>query len=302
MGSITVKAYAKVNLTLEIVGKKDEYHLLDSLVASIDLFDRITLKKRKDSLSSVVMQGMNSETIPLEKNNALKTAEAFSKTFNVNGVDILIDKNIPIGAGLGGSSADISGVISGMAKLYQIKDDMALKNLADRLGSDAGYMLKGGYMRMQGRGDVLTPTKIKIPLYMLLILPPNGVSAGACYTAYDKIPQTKIAKRNTEFCIRALEKGDIKEAGRYLTNDLYFPACAFCKEIEQAYREAQSFSPIAVQMTGSGSGVLALFQNKELCEWAKSRYKGNFKTIVIKTVIPQEQNKWKNPFVLKQDE
>ena len=302
MGSVTVKAYAKVNLTLEIVGKKGEYHLLDSLVASIDLFDRITLKKRKDGLSSVVMRGMNSETIPPEKNNALKTAEAFSKTFNVNGVDILIDKNIPIGAGLGGSSADISGVISGMAKLYQIKDDVALKNLADRLGSDAGYMLKGGYMRMQGRGDVLTPTKIKIPLYMLLIVPPNGVSAGACYTAYDKIPQTKIAKRNTEFCIKALEKADIKEAGRYLTNDLYLPACAFCKEIEQAYLEAQSFSPIAVQMTGSGSGVLALFQNKELCEWAKSRYKGNFKTIVIKTVIPQEQNKWKNPFVLKQDE
>ena len=134
---------------------------------------------------------------------------------------------------------------------------------------------------------------------MLLIVPPSGVSAGACYGAYDKIPQTKIAKRNTEFCIKALEKGDINEAGRYLTNDLYLPACALCEDIKKAYCEAQSFSPIAVQMTGSGSGVLALFENKELCEWAKSRYKGKFKTIVIKTAIPQEQNTWKNPFVLK---
>ena len=130
MNTVKVKAYAKVNLTLEIVGSEKEFHLLDSLVASVDLFDYIVLKKRKDKLSSITMHGLGSETIPPEKNNALKAAERFSQIFGVNGVDITVYKNIPMGAGLGGSSADIGGVLKGMAKLYEIEDKNALCELA----------------------------------------------------------------------------------------------------------------------------------------------------------------------------
>ena len=88
MNTLKINSYAKVNLTLEITGVENGYHMLDSLVASIDLFDRIVLKKRKDTLSSVRMVGMGSESIPPEKNNALKAAEAFSEKFGVNGADI----------------------------------------------------------------------------------------------------------------------------------------------------------------------------------------------------------------------
>ena len=71
MNSVKIKAYAKVNLTLEIVGVKDGYHMLDSLVASVDLYDLVALKKRKDKLCSVQMRGLGSESIPPENNNAL---------------------------------------------------------------------------------------------------------------------------------------------------------------------------------------------------------------------------------------
>ena len=88
MKAVKIKSYAKVNLTLEITGVENGYHNLDSLVANIDLFDLLVLKKRKGNLSFVTMKGMGSESIPPEKNNALKAAEAFSKKFGVNGADI----------------------------------------------------------------------------------------------------------------------------------------------------------------------------------------------------------------------
>ena len=85
MNTVKIKAYAKVNLTLEIEGMENGYHLLDSLVASIDIFDLLVLKKRKGRLSAVTMHGMGSESIPPERNNALKAAEEFSAEFGTAG-------------------------------------------------------------------------------------------------------------------------------------------------------------------------------------------------------------------------
>lgn len=304
MNTVKVKAYAKLNLTLEITGEKAGYHLLDSLVCNVDLFDYIVLKKRKDALSFVRMHGMGSESIPPEKNNALKAAEAFSARFQTTGADIMVYKNIPMGAGLGGSSADISGVINGMAKLYGVTDERALEALADELGSDTRYMLKGGFARMQGRGEQVTPLGKTPLLHFLLLCPNDGVSSGACYKKYDELAlkSDKKAESVTEKCIAALQNGDVNEGGRYLMNDLFPAASALCGAVEKAMEEALSFSPLGAVMTGSGSCVAALFETKELCEWAKSRYRGKFYATVVKTVDTIQENKgWRNPFALQEE-
>ncbi len=308
MNTVRIKSYAKVNLTLEIIGVEGGYHLLDSLVASVDLFDLIVLKKRKTPLSSITMKGMGSESIPPESNNALKAAEAFSKRFKTNGVDVTVYKNIPIGAGLGGSSADVCGVLNGMAKLYGVTDRTALKELADALGSDTGYMLDGGFARMRGRGEQVERLHVSSRLHFLLICPKTGVSAGACYKKYDENDAKKVAQSEggyTQKCIDALCANDENGIGRYAMNDLFAPACLLNPDVEIAYRQAQDFSPLGVVMSGSGSAVLALFESKELCEWAKSRYKGKFATYVTHTVVPDyasEKKGWKNPFFLSEEE
>ncbi len=306
MNSVKIKSYAKINLTLEITGIEEGYHLLDSLVASIDLFDLITLKKRKNPLSQITMKGMGSESIPPEKNNALKAAEAFSKRFSTLGADITVYKNIPIGAGLGGSSADIVGVLNGMAKLYGIEDRQALKELADELGSDTGYMLDGGFARMRGRGDLVEKLPIDAKLHFLLLCPSSQVSAGGCYKKYDELPRTlELRPPLTENCIKALQKKNFSEAGECFVNDLFIPALHLNDDVKTAYEECNSFSPLATVMTGSGSGVLAMFETKELCEWAKSRYRGKFRAYVVQTVAPDYTEKkkgWRNPFALSQEE
>ena len=302
MRSVRIKAYAKLNLTLAVTGEEGGYHQIDSLVASIDLCDEIVLSKRKGKLSSVVMHGQGSESIPPERNNALKAAEAFSAEFGVEGADIVVYKNIPIGAGLGGSSADISGVINGMAKLYGVKDKARIEALAERLGSDTKYMLYGGYMRMQGRGEKLTALPLKNTLHFLLFCPKGGVSAGACYKKYDELSASgeHFSKNDTQNCIDALLQENVESGGRYLFNDLFAPAQRLCPEVGQAYKEALSFSPCGAVMSGSGSAIAALFPSREFCEWAKSRYKGKCKTIVVKTVRPEDEKVsiFRNPFAL----
>ena len=305
MKTLSIKSYAKINLTLEITGVKEGYHQLDSLVASVNLYDHIHLKKRKDRLSFVTMKGMGSEDIPLEENVALRAAEAFSERFQTTGVDVTIFKNIPMGAGLGGSSVDVAGVLNGMATMYEVNDEKALKELADSLGSDTGYMLKGGFARLRGRGTEIEWLEPFPPLHFLLLCPKEGVSSKECYKTYDLLPQTLQWKENSaDACLRALRNGDVNEVGRYLMNDLYVPAVHLLPALEEVKKEALSFAPLGVTMTGSGSGILALFETKELCEWAKSRYKGDCEAYVLSTCVPQSKDKknkpfFRNPFALE---
>lgn len=310
MNSVKIKSYAKINLTLEIQGVENGFHLLDSVVANIDLCDTIYLKKKKGKNSSVIMHGQGSEKIPPEKNNALKAAEAFSAEFGTDGAEITIFKDIPIGAGLGGSSADICGVLNGMARLYGVEDREKLKRLADTLGSDTGYMLNGGFARMQGRGEKVTPIQADTTLYLMLICPKTSVSAGECYRKYDELPHTLAWRESqTENCIRALSENDINGVGTSLINDLYVPALHVNGDVLAAYEQALSFSPLGACMSGSGSAVFALFETKELCDWAKSRYKGKFQVYVAKTVIPDYTGKrkkglgfFRNPYRLSEEE
>ncbi len=280
------KAYAKINLTLEIRGVEKNYHLLDSLLASVDLCDEIKLTKRADDYSTVTMQGMGSEDIPVDTNNALKAAFAFSKKLKTKGVDIVIKKNIPLGAGLGGSSADASAVLAGMAKLFEVENTEAVEEIADSLGSDTKYMLTGGFQRMQGRGDILTPTGIESELHLLLLCPESTVSSGACYKKYDELPQTLQWRESaTEGCMKMLKEGNINGAGRYVTNDLYIPALHLNGDVQTAYTQMQALQPIATGMTGSGSCVFGLFDSAKSCARAKKKYDGNFTVIATKTRV-----------------
>lgn len=283
--NVRVKAYAKLNLTLAVTGWEKGYHTLDSLVCTVDLYDLIKLKKRRDGLVTVEMHGRGSENIPFEKNNAARAAEAYIKRFSTGGADIVIYKNIPVGAGLGGSSADIAGVVKGMARLYGRGSDKELKELADELGSDSGYMLTGGFARLTGRGDEVARLDIKTRLNFLLLLPREGVSTAECYKFYD---ESHAEKLSSEFALSSLLSGDIAGLGQNLNNALLTPAKKLNGGIEEAVKELSAFAPSGVNMTGSGSGVYALFDSAEMCAYAKSRYRGKCTAIQLKSYIPKK--------------
>jgi 4-diphosphocytidyl-2-C-methyl-D-erythritol kinase len=274
--SVSVKAYAKLNLTLDITGQSGGYHMLDSLVTTIDLGDDITLTKRSDNKIQLTMQGMGSEGILPEQNNATKAARLFVQHYGTTGANINILKHIPMGAGLGGSSADVAGVLRGMAQLYAVHDENGLKQLADSLGSDCGYLLTGGYARMQGRGEQVQSLPQTLPLYALLFLPNGAVSTPACYKKFDELLTHQPFA--TAQAVQALQNGNAKKLCASLNNMLYPSAVALCHEVAGAVTQAQTLLPDGVNMTGSGSCVYALFAEKSRCEQAFRAYEQLTKT------------------------
>ncbi len=288
MKRVNIKAYAKLNLSLVIEGvDQQNYHLLDSFVCSIDLYDVVKISARKDKKVTIQMKGKGLEYLPPEKNNAYITAEKFVEQFDTNGADILIYKNIPVGSGLGGSSADSAGVIKGLGEIYNIPFD-ALFEFSKTQGSDTPFMLRGGFARIKGRGEQVEFLDINKKLPIFLICPKSSVSTVECYKKYDELNKLN-SENKTENLIEKIKNDEYENLQSFVFNDLYEGAKLLNNDVEIAYQEGQAFAPTAISMTGSGSAVFCMFEHIEFCRWASSRYKGKFNTYIVQTVIPKKE-------------
>jgi 4-diphosphocytidyl-2-C-methyl-D-erythritol kinase len=164
---ITEKGYAKVNLTLEILGKRrDGYHNLASVMQTVELFDTITFTESDE----LVVSCSDAQIAP-EANLSTKAAEVLlQRTGSSSGARIDIQKNIPVSAGLGGGSADAAATLRGLNKLWSLGLSIEdLVELAIIIGSDVPFLVQGGTALVQGRGEDVTPiSAAKIPKFLIL--------------------------------------------------------------------------------------------------------------------------------------
>ena len=198
MEEVSVKAYAKINLTLDITGRREDgYHLLRSIMQQISVFDTVELKKAdKISLELIADggSGCSHEVVPADgRNIAWKAAELILKEAGISsGVEIILHKNIPAAAGLAGGSTDAAAVLKGINRLYGLGyDSDKLCALGVRLGADVPFCIKGGTAMAEGIGDKLgilpAPDKAEILLFKL----PMEVSTKEVYQAYDALEVTQ---------------------------------------------------------------------------------------------------------------
>ena len=256
MKKIVINAPAKVNFTLDILGVEGNYHKIKSLVSTIDLYDKITIKKRKDSRINLVMKGIKVDC-EITENNAYKAAKAFVEKYKTLGVDIIVNKRIPVGAGLGGSSVDIAGVLNGMKKLFLVDEVLSLAN---SLGSDSGYLLDGGFAIITGRGEKVDKKDIKEKLYLLLITEDKKITAKESYKLFDK--QEKAYKPCTASAEKALKDKDFYRFCLILKNDLTSASASKIEEIKANLIALKKAGASAQVMTGSGTAVFGIFASK----------------------------------------
>lgn len=278
---IKVKVPAKINLTLDITGVKSGYHELNSLVASVNIFDAFTLSARKDGAVNVVFTGL-SAGVEGKDSIASRAGELFVKEFGTTGADIIVERGIPAGGGLGGSSADAAGVLIGMQKLYSVHKDMS--GLANLLGSDTAYMLGGGYAVLKGRGNEISPlADIKKRLYILCVKGTSGVSAGECYKRFDDMG--KSFPSVTDGAVSLLRSGDVQNFLSVIKNDLFLPATEILPEIEESFSDLKNCG--ATVMTGSGSTVIGVYAKawERNAAYKKLRKKYGDRLIKAKTLI-----------------
>ena len=253
---VKVKIPAKINLTLDITGFKGGYHTLNSLVASVNIYDAIRLSKRNDGAVNVTFSGLPSG-VSGENSLAKKAAELFMNEFSTTGADIEINRGIPAGGGLGGSSADAAGVLLGMSRLYGVRRDMSA--LANMLGSDTAYMLCGGYAVLKGRGEKIAPVSAAGKrLYLLFITEEKGVSSAECYKTYDLRGEKFLS--STEGAARLFKEGDAENFFKTLKNDLYPAAAEIFPEVEKNLEALKRYG--SAVMTGSGSAVYGIYKTR----------------------------------------
>ncbi len=264
MQSLRIKVNAKINLSLDITGvRKDGYHLLDMLMTSVDVYDEIYARKSEES--AVFMDGVKAGS----ENTALKALCALKDKFGIN-MFIEIKKGIPFSSGMGGSSADASGVIYCAYKLYSL-DIEELLPLALSIGCDVPYMLYGGAARVQGVGEEISPLSFP-DMHLVIAQKRVGASTGEIYKRYDKSGKDRgdidavLSTIKTRFApFNVLEKS----------------ALSLCPEIEEAKRQLLKFTD-TVFMTGSGSAYVGVFADEQKAKQCCDALQGmTFKTHTV---------------------
>ena len=269
--SKSVKVFAKLNIALNVLGVKGGYHELDTVVTTVNKYNVIKASKRKDDkiiVSFIGKYGFIPEK--QEETNAYKSATLFKNTFNTKGANIEITVNIPNGSGMGGSSVDIVGVLGVLKKLYKVEG--SLKSLADSLGSDSGYLLKGGFARLRSRGEVVDFFESNINPYFVTVYSNTGVNTKDCFRVFDESNENGVVS-DIESLIKGLESGDITCLDNNMKNALYLPAISLNEEVLKNTNALKNLSPRWQSMSGSGATVFAMYENYEMASWAVDKLK-----------------------------
>ena len=253
MAEIKIKCPAKINLTLEVLNRREDgFHNINSIMQTVSLYDFLSVKTEKSNSGEILLDG-NSTEIPYNHQNLVyKAADLFMKKTEITArTAVYIEKNIPVSAGLAGGSTDAAGTLFGLNELFERPlNREELHELCAVLGSDLNVCLTGGCLFTASRGEKIQ--KLKTADYPVTLIKPKklGISAKEAYTKYDekkRSPKLNMTKKMSA----ALQSGfDIRE---FLYNDLEYAVFEDYKELQNI----KSQCPNAV-MTGSGSAYFIL--------------------------------------------
>ena len=272
-----IAARAKINWTLDIVGKREDgYHLMDMLMQPISLSDDITLLPQEEltlSVSGFPRVNPGPENLALRAAILLKQA-----TGCTGGASIHVHKRIPVGAGMGGGSADAAGVLAGLNRLWGTGLTQAeLETLGLQLGADVPFCLSGGLAHVGGLGEKITalPGAPSIPLAM--VTPGGGLSTPAVFREFDD-GGDPFGALDASALAAALCAGDLDRAHSLSLNSLEPAAIRLMPEIGEAMHRFRELGARFVRMTGSGSTVFAAFETPEQAAHAAAQVEGAIAT------------------------
>ena len=258
--SVVVRCPAKLNLFLEVVGRRDDgYHDIDTVMQAIDLADVLEIAPRADGELVLVCSDPGLPTD--ERNLVVRAAVALREaTGHGGGATMRLTKRVPSEAGLGGGSSDAAGALVGLSMAWGLGlGAEELRPVAAGVGSDVAFFLTGGTARCTGRGEVVEPLEVGAVFHYVLVCPQVRVSTGA---AYEEVRFPLTPRRNDiNMMVRSVVEGHVGGVGGALFNRLEGPAFSLHPELSAAKGELARSGPFAgVGMTGSGSALFGLCQ------------------------------------------
>jgi 4-diphosphocytidyl-2-C-methyl-D-erythritol kinase len=279
---LTLHSPAKINLRLEILGKRnDGYHEIRTIIQKISFYDDVTLKV---STQKGIKVKVDNPTIPADnKNLAYKAAFLLMEDQKISaGVSIHIKKKIPAGAGLGGGSSNAATTLQGLNRLFKLNlKDKYLQQFSMSLGADVPFFLSGsGTALATGIGEKLKPLKLQKKLWFLLILPDFSISTSWAYNTYSRYNILTKRKKNIKIknSIRTFD-GVIS----LLLNDFESIVIPLYPEIKTIKNNLIRAGAAGSLLSGSGSSVFGVFSNKEDTEKALTKlpYQAVHKALIV---------------------
>ena len=263
MGFIQLKSRAKINLSIDVVGKREDgSSLVEMIMQSIDLHDIIKIKELDNN--KIIIKS-NSSNMPLDKRNiAYKAAVLIKKEFNINkGLEIYIEKHIPIAAGLAGGSSNAAAILVGLNKLWDLNlTDEELQNLGLRLGSDVPFCISGRPALAQNIGEKLTYIKGLPDETNIVVCKPNLFVSTK--EVYQNLNMAIVDTRpNTKLLLQKLEEEDIETVSKNMVNVLESVTSKKYKVINEIESIIMDFNALGTLMSGSGPTVFGIFKSEE---------------------------------------
>lgn len=261
---VSVKTYAKINLGLRILRKREDgYHDIETVFHRVNVYDDLTFQPSRD----ISLTCSNAQIPTDERNLCVQAARLLRNHCNVReGARISLNKNIPVGAGLGGGSSDAAATLYGLARLWGlniIRKDMF--SLALKLGSDVPYFLNNGTAYATGRGDVLEYFDFDCPYWIVVVYPDVHVSTGWAYENFKiggEVPQDTLKQ------IFLTHITNLQTLNSLVKNDFEPLVLRHHEAIALIKQKLSGAGSGFVQMTGSGSSVFGFFSDERLSQSA----------------------------------
>lgn len=285
---LRLTARAKINWTLDIVGKRaDGYHSMDMLMTSVELADTLWME-RAETLSLRIAEGSAKAALVLgdESNLVWKAAQALRQATGCEkGAAVRLEKRIPVGAGMGGGSADAAAALIGLCRLWELAvSPEKLLEIGLSIGADVPFLLTGGLARVRGIGESIERLPFPAPHWLVLTQPCEGLSTPEIFRAFDAFPAGRVLPPQTEKAEQALMAGDVYALAEAMGNVMEPISLIKRPEIGIAIKELEGLGALRAMMTGSGSVVYGVFEKeagaRAACECLRGRWE---KTYVTKT-------------------
>jgi 4-diphosphocytidyl-2-C-methyl-D-erythritol kinase len=284
MASITLRAFAKINLSLRVSGaRQDGFHDVRTVLQSISLFDRVTIRTRRGPFEI----RCDVPGVPVDRTNLVwKAAQTLWHAAGRDGeprdATVTLEKRIPMQAGLGGGSSNAAAALLGLRKLWKLRlPDEEIHSAAARLGSDVPFFLIGGTVLGVGRGDEVYPLENLPRYWVVLAVPSFGVATADAYRWFDEAYETPKGGREG---FRPLFSNFPHVP---LVNDLEAPVAGRHPEIGELKQRFTSEGALMAGMSGSGSVVFGVFTSARRADVAARRLKNGGARILTARFHPR---------------
>jgi len=275
---IRLRAHAKINLYLDVIGeRRDGYHDIRSIMQSLALADELVISKADELKLSL----SGEFKVPVENNLVLRVARALrDETGNKEGALIVLDKKVPVAAGLGGGSADAAAALIGLNMLWGLDlSPSDLQIVGGKIGADIPFCLQGGICLVEGKGDKVSPLPYDFKAHVVIAKPFFSLSTADVYSSFDKVGSTGIS--SIESINAALGGGRLRNVSVLLANALEKVVILKYPLINEIKERALQTGALGVLMSGSGSSVFAIAESEKVAHKIAASLKDFCRDVII---------------------